>query len=138
MTSMWRSAAVVLIPIVAGAAAWLLHAWGFLQRDVLAGWAEAAGFWAPLMIIVPMIVAVIIGPIPKVPISVASGLVFGPFLGFLYSMFGALIGAAASFWIAREAGRPLAERYNLFHLQDIIRTHQALSVEQSLPSDQQS
>jgi len=77
------------------------------------------------MIIVPMIVAVIIGPIPKVPISVASGLVFGPFLGFLYSMFGALIGAAASFWIAREAGRPLVERYNLFHLQDIIRTHQS-------------
>lgn len=110
MASTWRFAAVVLIPIVAGAAAWLLHAWGFLQRDVLASWAEAAGFWAPLMIIVPMIVAVIIGPIPKVPISVASGVVFGPFLGFLYSMFGALIGAAASFWIARQAGRPLIER----------------------------
>jgi uncharacterized membrane protein YdjX (TVP38/TMEM64 family) len=110
MRGMWRFTAVLLIFILAGTLGWLLYVRGFLQHDVLAGWAEAAGFWAPLMIIGPMIVAVIIGPIPTVPISVAGGIAFGPVLGFLYAMLGALAGAAISFWIARQAGRPLVER----------------------------
>jgi uncharacterized membrane protein YdjX (TVP38/TMEM64 family) len=110
MRDAWRFAAVVLILILAGILGWLLYAQGILQHDVLTSWVEAAGFWAPLVIIIPMIVAVIIAPIPTVPISVAAGIAFGPVPGFFYAMLGGMIGAAASFWIARQAGRPLVER----------------------------
>jgi len=110
MRDLWRVGAVVLILILAGTLGWLLYARGFLEHEVLTGWVEGAGFWAPLLIIGPMIAAVVIGPIPTVPISVAGGIAFGPTLGFLYAMIGALAGAAISFWIARLAGRPLVER----------------------------
>jgi uncharacterized membrane protein YdjX (TVP38/TMEM64 family) len=59
----------------------------------------------PLLLMGIMVAAVVIGPIPTLPISVTSGLVFGFWAGSAYAVAGALAGALLAFWIARLAGR---------------------------------
>jgi len=88
-----------------------LHQQGLFSRDGLLSLRDRFGAGAPLALIGAQMLAVVIGPIPTVPITVASGVLFGPAAGFGYSMTGAMIGAAASFQIARLAGRPLAARF---------------------------
>ena len=97
--------------IAAASTGWWLYDAGYLEREGLVEWARDSGMRAPLIVMAAMVLAVVVGPIPTVPISVASGLLFGPVLGFAYAMTGALAGAAASFWIARLAGRPVMERW---------------------------
>ena len=74
-------------------------------------WLADAGIFAPLVYMIIMSLAVVISPIPSLPLDIAAGLFFGPFLGTLYSVIGALSGAAASFLIARLLGRELIERF---------------------------
>ena len=69
------------------------------------------GFGAPFIYITIMALAIVISPIPSLPLNIAAGAVFGPLLGTLYSVVGALVGAAASFLIARNLGRELIEKY---------------------------
>lgn len=70
-----------------------------------------AGSLAPFLYMVIMALAVVISPIPSVPLDVAAGVFFGPFFGTIYSAFGALGGAVASFLIARLLGREMIERF---------------------------
>jgi uncharacterized membrane protein YdjX (TVP38/TMEM64 family) len=58
-----------------------------------------------------MALAVLITPIPSLPLDVAAGEFFGPFWGTLYSSIGALGGAVISFAIARFLGREFIERF---------------------------
>jgi uncharacterized membrane protein YdjX (TVP38/TMEM64 family) len=74
-------------------------------------WLASAGIFAPLVYIIIMSLAVVISPIPSLPLDIAAGLFFGPFLGTLYSVIGALSGAVASFLITRLLGRELIERF---------------------------
>jgi uncharacterized membrane protein YdjX (TVP38/TMEM64 family) len=70
-----------------------------------------AGRVAPFLYITIMALAVVISPIPSVPLDVVAGVFFGPLLGTTYSAFGALGGAVASFLIARFLGREVIERF---------------------------
>lgn len=99
--------AVLLLLAWAG---WALYDAGHLSREGVVALADRSGAWAPLLVIGAMILAVVVGPIPTVPVSVASGVVFGPFAGFAYAMAGALLGAWISFRIARAVGRPVIGR----------------------------
>jgi uncharacterized membrane protein YdjX (TVP38/TMEM64 family) len=74
-------------------------------------WLDSAGPFAPVFYMVIMALAVVISPIPSLPLDITAGAFFGPFLGTLYSVAGALSGAAASFLIARFIGREIMERY---------------------------
>lgn len=110
---MKQVAALLALVAVLGWVGRELYSHGWLSREQLVALAQQGGPAAPLIVIAALVVAVVIGPIPTVPISVASGVLFGPLAGFAYAMLGALVGAAISFWLARLAGRPLVER--LFH-----------------------
>lgn len=110
MTMALRVAGVVVILGIMAGVGWLLYDAGHLSRAGLIALAEDQGALAPFILMGAMILAVIVGPIPTVPITIASGLLFGPLVGFAYAWGGAIIGAAASFWLARLAGRPLIER----------------------------
>ncbi len=66
---------------------------------------EAAGPLAPLVLIGIMAVAVVVSPIPSLPIDLAAGAAFGPMLGTTYAVIGAEIGAIISFLIGRALGR---------------------------------
>ncbi len=105
-----RAATVLLLLALASWAGWGLYEAGHVTRAGLIELAQAQGALAPLLLIGAMVLAVIVGPIPTVPISVASGMLFGPIAGFGYAMLGALFGAGLSFWLARLAGQPLIER----------------------------
>ena len=81
-----------------------------LRADRLTGYLDDFNAGAPFVYIGIMALAIIVSPIPSIPLAAASGMIFGPFLGGVYSLTGALIGALVSFMIARHFGRELVER----------------------------
>ena len=110
--SRWLLIALFLAALLAaGIAVWWFDLAAFLEPQRIAQWLRSAGPLGPLVLMALMITAVVIGPIPTVPISVTAGAVFGPWLGFSYAMLGALVGAALSFLIARAAGREVVGRW---------------------------
>ena len=81
-----------------------------LSLTVLTEWLRDAGPLAPLLLIGSMACAVIIPPIPSLPLDLAAGAVFGPFYGALYAIIGAEIGAIGCFLLARALGRDALSR----------------------------
>ncbi len=81
-----------------------------LQPNLVADWLRAAGSFAPLVFIALMAAAVVISPIPSLPLDIAAGATFGPMLGTAYAVIGAEIGAIASFLIGRALGREVLTR----------------------------
>ena len=93
---------------------WLLRGQGMpstLSAAVIAEWLNGLGYRGPLMLAAMMVIAVVVGPIPTLPISAASGLAFGIAGGTLVSATGALAGAMIAFHIARLLGRDVVCRY---------------------------
>ena len=74
-------------------------------------WLSKAGDFAPILFVVLMATAVVVSPIPSLPLDVAAGAYFGALLGGFYAVIGGLLGALASFMIARFFGRGLIERF---------------------------
>lgn len=76
----------------------------------LGGWLEGVGWWAYL--IAPLVMAAVaILPIPAEAPALLNGMLFGPVAGTAVTWSGAMLGAVASFEIARAAGRPAAARW---------------------------
>jgi uncharacterized membrane protein YdjX (TVP38/TMEM64 family) len=83
-----------------GAACWGLSSIEYERYrslTVLTEWLHDAGPLAPLLLIGSMACAVVIPPIPSLPLDLAAGAVFGPFYGALYALIGAEIGAIGCF-----------------------------------------
>lgn len=68
------------------------------------------GRWAPLLYIFLYTVRPLI-LFPAVLLTLAGGLTFGPWLGTLYVVTGASLGANLAFWLARKLGREFVERW---------------------------
>ena len=77
---------------------------------------SSSGGFAPLIYMIAMALAIIISPIPSLPLNIAAGALFGPFLGTAYSVIGALGGAVVSFMLARHLGRQVIERFLKGHV----------------------
>ncbi|MCL2771059.1 MAG: TVP38/TMEM64 family protein [Firmicutes bacterium] len=72
---------------------------------------EHAGVWAPIVFIVLQIVQVVFSPIPGA-LSIAVGaIVFGPFLGFVYSSIGIVVGSILAFLIGRLFSNKFISRF---------------------------
>lgn len=76
----------------------------------LTRWLSQAGPSAPFLFMGLMAIAVIISPIPSLPLDIAAGAVFGPWLGAAYAVLGAEWGAIVSFLIGRTVGREVLSR----------------------------
>lgn len=101
---------VVLAVLLATLAAlwWLLQAQGMpntLSVEYLSGWLRGQGAVGPALLILMMIIAVVVGPIPTLPISATAGMVYGLVTGTAIAASGALIGALIAFMLARFLGR---------------------------------
>jgi uncharacterized membrane protein YdjX (TVP38/TMEM64 family) len=83
----------------------------YFKPEQIKSWLASAGPFSPLLYISFMTLAVIISPIPSLPLDIAAGAFFGAFLGTLYSVIGALGGAVVSFLISRFLGRQFIERF---------------------------
>ena len=102
------------LALIAVACWWLLSVVDderYLTPAVIVQWLEDAGSLAPLLLIVSMAGAVVIPPIPSIPLDLAAGAAFGPFLGTIYAVLGAELGAIGAFLIARAVGRETLSRY---------------------------
>jgi uncharacterized membrane protein YdjX (TVP38/TMEM64 family) len=83
----------------------------YLTPTVIVQWLQDAGALAPLLLIGSMAAAVVIPPIPSLPLDLAAGAAFGPFFGTVYAVLGAEVGAIGAFLIARALGREALSRY---------------------------
>ena len=72
--------------------------------------AEILGPYGPLGIITGQILQVLFAPIPPVT-AIASGLLYGPYLGAFISIIGASIGSIIAIYLSDRYGRPLVERF---------------------------
>jgi uncharacterized membrane protein YdjX (TVP38/TMEM64 family) len=98
---------VLLIVVVGGSLVlgWQVDFERILNPGHLAEMLQSLGPWGPLVLIGSMATAVVIPPIPSLPLDLASGAAFGPLFGTLYAVIGAAIGAILSFLIGRALGR---------------------------------
>lgn len=76
-----------------------------LDPERIGRWLNDLGFWAPVVYMVILALAVVVSPIPSVPLDIAAGLAFGLFWGVVYTLIGAEIGALIAFGLARWLGR---------------------------------
>jgi len=92
-----------------------LHFSAILESGRIEARLRAAGPLGPALFIFAMGAAVV-SPIPTLPLDVLAGRVFGPFLGTLYALTGATLGALVSFFVARWLGRDLIARFLKGHI----------------------
>lgn len=81
-----------------------------LDPDRLVSALESLGAMGPLVFVGLMTLAVVVSPIPSLPLDIAAGIAFGPFWGMVYAVIGAEIGAIVSFLIARALGKDVLGR----------------------------
>jgi uncharacterized membrane protein YdjX (TVP38/TMEM64 family) len=80
---------------------------GYLTSEQLGRFLDTAGFWAPLVFILIYTVGVCLF-VPGTFLTGLGAAIFGPYLGFIYVWFGAMLGASAAFVIGRTLGREFA------------------------------
>ncbi|PXX94109.1 TVP38/TMEM64 family protein [Halomonas heilongjiangensis] len=78
-----------------------------LSPDALSRWLNGRGALGPLLLLALMVLTVVVGPLPTLPVTAASGLAFGIIPGVMLSVTGALSGALIAFFLARLLGRDL-------------------------------
>ena len=93
---------LILIGFIAGAIALVKFTpvRAYLNREQLGQFLDTAGIWAPLVFIAIYAAGTLLTGL--------GGAIFGPYWGFVYVWFGAMIGAAAAFVIGRTLGREFA------------------------------
>lgn len=101
--------AVILIAFIVGAI--LLVRFtpvkSYLTAEALGRLLDAAGFWAPLVFIFIYTIGICLF-LPGTLLTGLGAAIFGPYWGFVYVWFGAMLGASAAFLIGRTLGREFA------------------------------
>jgi uncharacterized membrane protein YdjX (TVP38/TMEM64 family) len=106
-----KSIVFILLLAVLFLSQFIWDAASYLDTDRIEHMLAEAGGLAPALYVLVMAMAVVISPIPSLPLDIAAGAYFGPVLGTLYSVMGAAGGAVVSFIIARSLGREFISPY---------------------------
>jgi uncharacterized membrane protein YdjX (TVP38/TMEM64 family) len=87
-----------------------------LRPEAVSDWLSGLGPWAPLMFVFLMATAVVVSPIPSVPLDIAAGLAFGLLWGTVYVLIGAEVGTCHCLRHYTAAGpsqaRPPRDRFS--------------------------
>lgn len=102
---------LVLLLVAMSTIAWKSGATEWIDPNRLIPFLQRLGILGPAVYIALIAIAVVISPIPSLPLDAAAGAVYGPFLGTAYSVMGAEAGALISFFIARALGREAIVRF---------------------------
>lgn len=102
-------AGVAVIAILVGA--YLAYErWFPWEQPEIEEWIDGFGVWGPIVYIVVFALSMLFAPLPTAPMPLIAAAVFGPALGFLYTISATAIGSTICFWIARRLGRPALRR----------------------------
>ena len=115
--------AVGVALLAAMAAAWRftpLHEWLALERLVDLGTAISDEPWAPIAVLLAFVGAGLV-VFPLLVLIAVTALVFGPWLGPLYTIVGATASAALTFGIGRKLGRETVRRLAGKRVNDLSR-----------------
>jgi uncharacterized membrane protein YdjX (TVP38/TMEM64 family) len=82
----------------------------WLDSRWLAAWIKGMGILAPMAYILLRTVAIVLTVVPNAPLDVAGGVLFGPFMGTVYSLIGSEAGAIACYLLAHALGRDAITR----------------------------
>jgi hypothetical protein len=82
-----------------------------LTPEKLTSLLSELGVAGPFALIGLMTLAVVVSPIPSLPLDLAAGAAYGPFWGAFYVLIGAEVGAIISFLIGRALGRDVVSRW---------------------------
>ena len=82
----------------------------FESKENVRDWVKSFGGWAPLAFFVLQFIQVIFSPIPGSVTTIAGGMLFGFFYGFLLSLGAIFLGSLAAFLLGKRFGRPLVEK----------------------------
>lgn len=110
---LFRVSFLIVVVLVMAAIWLLLRQLGMpasLAPDALSQWLSQQNGLGMVLLMLLMVLAVVIGPIPTLPISATAGLVYGTALGTAVAVAGALAGAIIAFCLARILGRELVQR----------------------------
>lgn len=69
------------------------------------------GWIGPLVMIGLITIEVIIAPLPGGWLAIATGYIFGPWLGFIYAYCGNILGSVVAYELARHFGRPFVQHF---------------------------
>lgn len=69
------------------------------------------GIWGPIVMVLLLIVATVVSPIPNSLIIIAMGATYGLVWGTLLALAGAILAASTAFFLARTFGEKLVERF---------------------------
>lgn len=109
--SIIKAALFIIITLILIAMNFIWDLSQYFNPDQIESWLASSGSLAPFLYVVIMALAVVISPLPSLPLDIAAGAYFGTVPGTIYSVTGASIGAVISFTIARILGRELIERF---------------------------
>ncbi len=79
----------------------------YLTPETLGRFLASAGIWAPLIFMLVYAAGICLF-LPGTLLTALGAALFGPYKGFVYVWFGAMVGASASFLIGRTLGREFA------------------------------
>lgn len=90
----------------------ILHAlsW-FGNREAITMSMKHAGLWGPIVLFILFVLQVFLAFIPGQALMVASGFLYGFWAGFLLSWLSLVVGGEIAYVLARNYGRPFAERW---------------------------
>ncbi|MGM0701598.1 MAG: TVP38/TMEM64 family protein [Pseudomonadota bacterium] len=104
----FRAGVITTVAAIMAGIWWLLQGLGLpmsFSPSGIAEWFNSQGDLGPLLLLLLMILAVVVGPLPTLPVTAAAGLAFGLFPGALLAIGGAMTGAMIAFTLARLLGR---------------------------------
>jgi uncharacterized membrane protein YdjX (TVP38/TMEM64 family) len=100
----------ILLAIACLLITWLsIHALGSYKPEQLQTLIRRAGFWGPLCY-VALYAFGTLALLPSTPLNISGGLLFGPWLGIVWTSVGAVVAAAIAFLFSRTIGRPVMEK----------------------------
>jgi uncharacterized membrane protein YdjX (TVP38/TMEM64 family) len=97
--------AIALLGLVLMGVFWLLDVPVYVESGSVRHWVRAVGPAGPAAFVLLLAVAAFLPVVPNTPLFVAAGVLWGPYVGSVYSMLGLMLGSSAAFFTARWLGR---------------------------------
>lgn len=99
----------LLLALAVALIIWISRSVLDVDANDLRNWILSFGLWAPIMYIVIYTIRPLVF-FPASVLSIAGGLAFGAWMGTLYTIIGATLGAMLSFYVAKTLGKSLVKK----------------------------